>query len=175
MRKFCFICGKETKYLIDGHCRDCYKKKNAKSENLIEVQKCKRCEKLYFENKQVNEEIFLERMKKKFGKDFKIKTNYFICRNCSRESGGYYESILQLRGDFSENIVEFIEEKIREESFCRIEEVKNGFDFYVGSKSVANKVAEILRRKGFEIKKSYKIVTRKDGRDVYRTTILARI
>lgn len=114
--------------------------------------------------------------------DVNIIVKKTICSFCSKKYGGYYEAILQLRGDFSVFITDFIDDQIilmskkNRKAFYRIRKVKNGFDFYIGSKSAANKLAELLKKKfNAKIKKSFKLITRKEGKDIYRSIISVRI
>ena len=61
-------------------------------------------------------------------------------------------------------------------AFYRIEQKGKDLDFLIGSKSAARKVAQFLKRKhGGKIKYSYKLVTRREGKDLYRNIILVRI
>lgn len=111
-----------------------------------------------------------------------IHLNKIVCPICTRKYGGYYEAILQLRGDFTEDILDFIGEQMiimeRRDgrAFYRTERVKNGIDFFIGNKSAANKLAVLLKKKfNAKIKKSYKLVTRKAGKNIYRTIISVKI
>lgn len=108
-----------------------------------------------------------------------VKIKKIICKDCSRSGGGYYEAVLQLRGNTTDDILELIEKTLEKsrnrKAFYKTKELKEGIDYYVGSKSVANKLAETLRKKGYKVKKTFKLITRKDGRNVYRTTISVRI
>ena len=127
---------------------------------------------------------FLKKSKKQKEEIHKVllQQNKTVCLSCSRRYGNYYESILQLRGDIPEEVLNFIDDQIflalqkDKKAFYRIENIKNGFDFYIGSKSLADKIAESLRKRfKVEIKKSFHLVTRKEGKDIYRSVILVRI
>ncbi len=103
--------------------------------------------------------------------------NRIICPTCSRRHSGYYEGVLQLRG-FAEDDLEAMRGvfcEIEKKSFLRIKEVDGGFDVKVGNKLVMDSAAKKIRAKfPSEIKKSAKIVTKIDGRDVHRKYILIR-
>ncbi len=107
--------------------------------------------------------------------------NKVLCPDCIRKYGNYYESTLQLRGNIPdstlqiiENEISFIKDKDRK-AFYRIEKVKGGLDLFFGSKSAAEKVAESLRKRfQAEIKRSFKLFTRKEGKDIYREVISVR-
>ena len=92
---------------------------------------------------------------------------------------GYYEAKLQLRGNIPVNIIEFIENHIgkmrNKNAFFRPERVKSGIDIYVGSKSSANNLAEQMKRQlKAELKRSYKLHTRREGKNIYRDVISVR-
>jgi nonsense-mediated mRNA decay protein 3 len=95
-----------------------------------------------------------------------------VCLDCSRRLGGYHEAIIQLRGKTTKEILNFLHERITEQSFYRIEPVREGFDLYVGDKKVANHVVyELVKKYNFKIRKSYKLATKKEGRDIYKNII----
>jgi nonsense-mediated mRNA decay protein 3 len=171
-----------------------------KEVRVIVCSKCKKIKSgIRWENIRV--EDFLKRNIKPLGKDVKIEVRgnrifvtgtlekskkskeesheinlklvKTLCLMCSQKLGGYYETVIQLRGNATNEILNFTDKKINETSFYRSEAVKGGFDFYVGNKSVANDVAELLKKKyKFKISKSYKLFTKKDGQDIYRSKIL---
>ncbi len=104
--------------------------------------------------------------------------NKIICSACSRKHSGYYEAVLQLRG-FGEGDLEKLGDvfgALERKTFYRINEVKGGFDVKVGNKLAVGAAAKIIRAKfpKSEMKKSSKIVTKIDGRDVHRKFILIR-
>jgi nonsense-mediated mRNA decay protein 3 len=104
--------------------------------------------------------------------------NRIICPSCSRKHSGYYEAVLQLRG-FGEGDMEKMNdifEMIERKSFCLVKDVKGGVDIKIGNKLAVDSAAKIIRAKfpNSEMKKSSKIVTKIDGRDVHRKFILVR-
>ncbi len=117
------------------------------------------------------------------------KVRKISCPKCSRESGGYYESILQLRADgrklkeyeisTAKRIVEEVlkSQAENEKAFLsKVEERKEGIDFYFGSRDIGRKVSRrIAKELGGKIAESKKLHTRIDGRDVYRFTYLVRL
>lgn len=113
------------------------------------------------------------------------------CPECSRQFGGYFEAILQVRADHAEVL-----QKVREGALdflgrrletyqdeqrtgawlSRAEDVRGGFDLYVGSLEVARLLAhELADRYGASYAESHKLMGKKDGRDVYRFTLLVRL
>jgi NMD protein affecting ribosome stability and mRNA decay len=97
-----------------------------------------------------------------------IRIKYSLCDECSRKRSGYYEAIVQIRG----NIPERWEEEIRE---ARVGEVKTGFNLYFLSLSDAREAAKkLIKKYGGEHKESKKLHTVKDGKRIYKFTILLR-
>lgn len=111
------------------------------------------------------------------------------CTRCSREAGGYYESILQLRADGRtlereeiERTNEIIDEvllaeKDNQKAFVtKVVERKEGIDYFFGGRNIGRKVSRrLINEFGGEIKESKTISGRMDGRDLYRFTYLVRL
>lgn len=124
-----------------------------------------------------------------FSRNIKFNIDKELCWRCRRESGGYYESIIQLRADGRkvledeiDSVRRLIEEEIYSESenpkafISKVVERKEGIDFYLGSKEIGRKVSKkIANEFGGKIKESKKISGRADGRDLYRFTYLVRL
>jgi nonsense-mediated mRNA decay protein 3 len=105
--------------------------------------------------------------------ELKVKPEKIVCYDCTCRLGGYYETILQLRGDVTDNILNFLDEHIRKKSYYRVEKIREGYDLYVGDKNIAKTLAEYLAKKyRFKIQKSYRLYTRKDGVDHFKIYIL---
>ena len=112
-----------------------------------------------------------------------------VCWKCSREAGGYYEAIVQIRADNRkvsdeeiETVMEIIERILNKERenkkafVSKIVERKEGIDFYFGDRNIGRKVSRtVIEELGGRIIESKKIHTRKDGRDVYRFTYAVRL
>jgi len=122
---------------------------------------------------------FLEGSKnpKKEVHETKIKINKEVCLECSRRFGKYYEAIIQIRGNITNDDINSIDDIVlMGKGFYKIEEVKGGYDFFVSDKHLAEKITDLLRKKyETEIKRSFKIVTKKEGKDIYKNVILVRI
>jgi len=110
-----------------------------------------------------------------------ISINNRICPICAKKKSGYYEATLQLRGNYNDQILNFIETQLNKiegrdnKAFFRTKKVRGGVDYLIGSKSATNKVAELLKRQfNAELKRSYKLHTRKEGMNIYRDVILVR-
>lgn len=126
-------------------------------------------------------------IKEQYLRDVRIK--YSVCKQCSRAFRGYYEAIIQIRGYESNKIREkdvreasiiiadyFSKERNEKEFITKQEAVRGGVDFYLSSTVAARAVAAILRdRFNTRTYETSKIAGRKDGIDIYRTTILIRI
>lgn len=113
------------------------------------------------------------------------------CERCSRMAGNYYEAIVQVRGSTGapspEELAESqkIAEAVTETCFLKgdrlsfiqeTKEVKGGIDLVVGSTAQGRSIARsIQERFGGSLQESYKLVGMRDGKNVYRTSILARL
>ncbi|NIO44314.1 MAG: hypothetical protein GTN36_02060 [Candidatus Aenigmarchaeota archaeon] len=122
---------------------------------------------------------FLEESKK-LKEEFhevKLKIKKEVCSGCSRKFTDYYETLIQIRGSLTNDDIDSIDDIVLiKKGFYRIKEVKGGYDFFISSKSLGEKITEILRKKyKAEIKKSYKLVRRKQGKNIYRNIISIRI
>lgn len=105
------------------------------------------------------------------------------CKRCSRASGGYYEAVLQIRGDEDgvEEALDISEEVLVNESdemgfVSDVKKVKNGYDIYLGSGSTAKRIVrEISSRLPAKRKDSKTLAGERDGQKIYRSTYLVRI
>lgn len=111
--------------------------------------------------------------------DFKIHND--LCRDCSRVRGGYYEGILQVRGEDKNRIkktVEKLKKFIEKESFItKTVDLKEGTDIYVGNKQ---KAIEVMADLGLKYTRSrtlsgVKKSGLKKGMKQYRDTFLIRV
>ncbi len=110
---------------------------------------------------------------RKINYDVEIKT--VLCRDCSRLSAGYFEAIIQLRGNplKIEKKADYIIKQIYKKGafVAKIEEKKEGLDLYVSS---SKKALEVIKENGYTHKISRKLHGLKEGKRVYRTTIALR-
>ncbi|MCK4634425.1 MAG: hypothetical protein KAT37_00970 [Candidatus Aenigmarchaeota archaeon] len=108
----------------------------------------------------------------------KIMIKKRLCEVCGKVRGGYYEAVLQIRsGDKKkiENSLNILKNIISKKGvITKIEQNKNGVDIYFTPKKILKYVLKSLP-KTKEIKRSYTLVTKKDGRDLYRNTVLVRL
>lgn len=112
-----------------------------------------------------------------------------VCGECSRRAGGYFEAIIQVRGhpDRPLTDVDELEEQVRAELdrlagrqgafFSKIDQVRGGLDFYVGSTEVARVLSrELVNRWGATHQETAKLVGKtSDGEDMFRVTMLVRM
>jgi nonsense-mediated mRNA decay protein 3 len=100
------------------------------------------------------------------------KTN---CRICSRKTSGYFEAIVQIRGEKEkmEKLAERISRKLEKSTtISKTEELKEGIDYYVVSKKATG---EVLSSLGLSFTTSNKLFGVKDGQRIYRTTFCVRV
>jgi nonsense-mediated mRNA decay protein 3 len=98
-----------------------------------------------------------------------------MCTGCSQKSGGYFEAIIQLRGD-PEKIARkaaLIKAMIGNDSFvAKVEELKEGLDIYVGSfRSATN----VLSRLKLSYTQANKLAGKKRGKNLYRRSYCVRL
>lgn len=126
-------------------------------------------------------------------RSFRVRVRFktTACPDCSREMGGYYEAILQVRGGDGTDLAGLlpaierqVETRIaalraegRPNAFVsKAEQQRRGSDYYLGSKEVARILAsELSEGYGAAQGESTKLVGRKDGRDLVRSTFLVRL
>jgi len=110
------------------------------------------------------------------------------CDVCGLKSARHYEAILQVRGELTREERSEIRKKLQQLAaetvkreraafIAKVEEQREGLDFYVNPASLARQMASMLKsRLGAEIKESAKLVGQtKDGRRKFRYSILARL
>jgi nonsense-mediated mRNA decay protein 3 len=125
----------------------------------------------------------LKNQKLKTREEVDIKFSDQLCDSCSKINSGYFEAKLQIRGpgdklDEALNISRRIIEKSGgdKEFASDVERVKNGFDIFIGSNSLAKKMArKIASEFDTERKDSKTLHGEKDGQRIYRSTYLVRI
>jgi len=120
-----------------------------------------------------------------------VRIKGVVCDICSKQYGGYFEAIFQVRADIRkltrkeieiirsdvENYVKSFRNKGNRGLFITdIGEEYGGIDFYLSEKGSAHTIAKKIQEKfGGEIKESSKNFGMKDGRQIYRMTYLLRI
>lgn len=105
-------------------------------------------------------------VKKPEEQSFTVTLKRGLCADCVKVSGGYYEAVFQIRGTNAERILETVMKSVEERKVVGIQNVKNGYDVRVLTKDIGKRVSRTLAH--YKIKKSYKHVTTKKGRMIYR-------
>ena len=110
-----------------------------------------------------------------------IKFRKQLCDVHASASCGYWEAMLQLRGNWDGEYFHFAEQRLNEISrkdrwaFHRDETVKGGIDIFCGSKQAVWKVAQEMKtRFRAEITKSTTLVGRKNDKNMMRLTVSVR-
>lgn len=118
-----------------------------------------------------------------------VRISLSQCSFCSKQSGNYFEAIIQLRGlsgledDEIDDLLFHIEDATQKTHLkdpnvfiTKTEKVKGGYDIYMGENAFAKQMAQKLHETyGGETKWSSSLFGRKDGRDIYRHTYLVRL
>ncbi len=201
----CPKCGRTSDEVefIDAFCIYDYPL-NIKTPDRVELEQCTRCGRIrirgewtpYSEKKVAD--LVLSRCKGDFEEasyDMAYQTASFlvrkgsarverkipldirrtICPQCSRISGGYFEAIIQLRGDQAkaEKLAGTLLKRLEKKTFVtRTEEKDEGLDLYIGnSKAVVALMGEL----GLKVLITKKLVGREEGKRLYRTTFLVRV
>jgi len=122
-------------------------------------------------------------------KEVKVNIVKESCTRCNMESGGYYEAIIQLRAKdrkIDADEIDIVTEMLKTEReieegnpkafVSKVKELKEGVDYYIGSREMGRKVSRrIASELGANIKTTKKIAGRAEGRDLFRFTYLVRL
>lgn len=88
----------------------------------------------------------------------------------------YYEAILQLR-NVSDEVTNFVDGEIDKKNIflAKVKKVTNGYDYYLGNGNLTRNLGKNLQEKyGGEFTVTATLFTRKEGKPVYRLTVLFR-
>jgi nonsense-mediated mRNA decay protein 3 len=91
---------------------------------------------------------------------WKIRPEKMKCDTCKKTGSGYYEAILQVRGD--------IDLILDEKKVASAESTRGGVDYYMMDMGYAQEKVQELINKGFLVKQSSKLFGKKNGKDVFR-------
>jgi NMD protein affecting ribosome stability and mRNA decay len=106
-----------------------------------------------------------------FPKRLALKIAHETCQRCYRISSGYYEAIVQLRGNFVKinsiiaRITKYVEK--RGGFIAKVDKVENGKDVYVSDKLAMNEFFNYCHLKPT---RSFRLYGMKNGKKVYRNT-----
>ncbi len=121
--------------------------------------------------------FFIKRLNKilRINKWIDVTFNKNLCPDCSKMSGGYYEAIIQLRGN-EQRIAKLASilarELVKTTFISKVDEKKEGTDIYIGSNVAA---LEIVKQLGYTYGISRKLFGLKEGKRTYRTTYVIRL
>jgi NMD protein affecting ribosome stability and mRNA decay len=176
----CPRCGRDVDIFYNNLCLDCYIERLEIQK--IHIRRCKVCARYFvsnksFENEEEAVEFYIKKfISKKLGEIAKILPSNkieivekeFICNYCKKFVSRKIEAILQLRGENVEEIVE---------KYGLVgKPVKGGFDIDFSFKRYAYELINNLRKKyNLSMKVSRKLIGVKEGKKIYRDTILVRI
>ncbi len=105
----------------------------------------------------------------------RLEKTVTTCPRCSRISGGYFEAIVQIRGERknAQKLADSILKRLAKLTFIsKTDEKDEGIDIYAGdSKAVVQLMSEL----GIRTLITKKLVGRDEGKSLYRTTFLIRL
>ena len=90
-----------------------------------------------------------------------------MCALHVKLSGGYYEAVIQVRGNDRDRILKYALRLLPKKAIINIETLNEGYNIKIMHKANAATTAKHLRGK-FEVKQSYKLVGSKKGERLYR-------
>lgn len=201
----CPLCGarEEEKRFIESFCIDCYPA-NIRLPGRMEVEVCKHCGRMRLGGKwvpldegKISKHVIskcrgdfseahydLHEQKARFTVDksgahierrISVELKTTVCPECSRISGGYFEAIVQIRGDpyRVEKKAQKLMEMLKERTFItKTEEKHGGIDIYAGK---SKPVLALFNDMGTKTVISSKLVGVSQGKRLYRTTFLIRV
>jgi nonsense-mediated mRNA decay protein 3 len=121
-----------------------------------------------------------------------VRIKLVACETCSKRAGRYFEATVQVRGSSPRDLSaeEMADCRLLAESMAEagleggerlsfiseIKETRGGLDIVLGSARLGRQLARaIFQRFGGRLEETSKLVGRKDGRDIYRITLLVRL
>lgn len=104
-----------------------------------------------------------------FTDTIQLKMNTIMCPTCSRKKAGYYEALVQIRGELpqAKRILGSLERFIKRRGgfISKIEEDPKGYDVYTSDKKATSEFFLVMRLKP---KRSYTLYGMKKGKKLYR-------
>jgi NMD protein affecting ribosome stability and mRNA decay len=114
--------------------------------------------------------------KAKFRYDINLKWKFKTCQQCDRKKSGYFEAVIQLRGDkfLIKQMLYSIEGFVNANGafVTKKEDINEGYDVYISDKKVANEFFAAYKLKP---KRSYTLHGMKKGKELYRNFYLLRL
>lgn len=106
-----------------------------------------------------------------------LKASFSKCNICKKKGGRYFEAKLQIRPK-NDKVLTFVKNycKNKKMFISDIAEAEYGYDVYLSDQKEARNFGSLLKKKfGGEMKQSKKLFGKKDGRDIYRATLVFRL
>ncbi|MBI3191001.1 hypothetical protein HYZ41_04845 [archaeon] len=100
-------------------------------------------------------------------KKINITIKKFMCKKCIEISGGYYEAVIQVRGDKKDKLMNKLHKMLPQNAVTTVVPLKEGYDVRLRKRGYASTAVSYLRGR-FEVKQSYKLVGEKKGKKIYR-------
>jgi nonsense-mediated mRNA decay protein 3 len=121
-----------------------------------------------------------------------VSVKLVACETCSKKAGRYFEATVQVRASSSRDLsAEEIEDcRLLAQSMAEagleggerlsfiqeMKETRGGLDIVLGSAQLGRQLARAIRQRfGGKLEETNKLVGRRDGRDIYRITLLVRL
>ena len=111
----------------------------------------------------IKAEGYIGNAKKEEEKRFFVNLKSQKCDDCIKRLGGYYEAVVQVRGENKEKIMHRVRDLT---AGFEIVQLKEGYNIKLTKKADAKRI--INRLKDFNIKRSFKLVGKKAGKDLCR-------
>ena len=111
----------------------------------------------------IKAEGYIGNAKKQEEKRFFVNLKSQKCDDCIKRLGGYYEAVVQVRGEHKEKIMHRIRDLT---AGFEVEQLKEGYNIKLTKKADAKNI--INRLKDCNIKRSFKLVGKKNGKDLCR-------
>ncbi len=106
-------------------------------------------------------------------KEVEIRIKKNLCPLCVKKSGNYHEAVIQVRGTNRDKLLKIITDKeIIRNNISSIKNLKEGYDIFVVDKKIAEERLQDIN--GISVIKSYKLVGKKNGRELYRNYYAVR-
>lgn len=90
-----------------------------------------------------------------------------MCDMHVKLSGGYYEAVIQVRGENKEDILKRLVKNLPEKSIINVEKLPEGYNLKIMRKANAAAAAKHFMEK-YDVKTSFKLVGSKKGTKLYR-------
>ena len=198
---FCIKCGKTA--TVDNFCDDCFALKHdlfevkpfnffycevcgrkddeLKEEIIGRIKSQNRLDDIYVHLKIVGNKVHatvdclgsIKGVKKREKKEVLVILRRKMCDMHVKLSGGYYEAMIQVRGEQKEEIMRRLRKLLPQKAVVGVEELKEGYNVKIMNKGTAASAARVLKNK-YTVKASYKLVGSKKGQQLYRNFYAVR-